>query len=206
MPPTRRGAQVNVLKKVRTSQGWRLCPIVRESNGRLRDRVRIGGRVEVHTEGVYYLEWREDGRRLRTAIPNAAEVLELQRLQARQTGIVLGTRRPEMRTESFTSLPRAEQYAKVTLEPPSSSNAERLLLAGIEAYIQDRVDAVLRARLASTGALQAESALASLPPPPQLAPQTEPPAHSHYRKPELPGPAQSVDPDHSPEAASTIAV
>jgi len=76
MPLARRGTQVNVLKKVRTSHGWRLCPVVRETNGRLRDRVRIGGRVEVHTEGVYYLEWREDGRRLRAAIPNAAEVLE----------------------------------------------------------------------------------------------------------------------------------
>ena len=61
----RRGAQVNVLKKVRTSKGWQLCPIVRESNGRLRDRVRVGGRIEIHTEGVYYLEWREEGRRQR---------------------------------------------------------------------------------------------------------------------------------------------
>jgi hypothetical protein len=70
---SRRGAQVNVLKKVRTSQGWRLCPVVRGTNDRLRDRVRVGGRIEVHAEGVYYLEWREEGRRLRAAIPNAAE-------------------------------------------------------------------------------------------------------------------------------------
>lgn len=34
-----RGAWVNVLKKVRTSRGWQLCPVVREANGRLRDRV-----------------------------------------------------------------------------------------------------------------------------------------------------------------------
>jgi hypothetical protein len=72
----RHGPQVNILKKVRTGQGWRLCPVVRETNGRLRDRVRVGGRIEVHAEGVYYLEWREEGRRLRAAIPNAAEVLE----------------------------------------------------------------------------------------------------------------------------------
>ena len=54
-------AEPNILKKVRISQGWRLCPVVRETNGRLRDRVRVGGRVEVHAEGVYYLEWREGG-------------------------------------------------------------------------------------------------------------------------------------------------
>ena len=94
MPLARRGTQVNVLKKVRTSQGWRLCPTVREANGRLRDRVRVGGRIEVHTEGVYYLEWCEDGRRLRTAIPNAAQVLERARLkslelEARQAGLPL---------------------------------------------------------------------------------------------------------------------
>jgi hypothetical protein len=72
---------------------------VRETNGRLRDRVRVGGCAEVHTEGVYYLEWREDGRRLRAAIPNAAEVLERARLksmefEARQTGVVLEALRP----------------------------------------------------------------------------------------------------------------
>ena len=121
----RRGAQVNVLKKVRTSQGWRLCPVVREANGRLRDRARVGGRIEVHTEGVYYLEWREDGRRLRAAIPNAAEVLERARLkslelEARQTGVALDALRPEGRAESLAPVPRTEHYAKVTIEPPSN--------------------------------------------------------------------------------------
>jgi hypothetical protein len=99
VPPIRRGARVNVFTKVRIRHGWRLCPVVRETNGRLRDRVRVGGCAEVHTEGVYYLEWREDGRRLRAAIPNAAEVLERARLksmefEARQTGVVLEALRP----------------------------------------------------------------------------------------------------------------
>ena len=54
---------------------------MRESNGRLRGRVHVNGRTEVHSEGVCYLEWREDGRRLREAIPNHAEVLERARLK-----------------------------------------------------------------------------------------------------------------------------
>jgi hypothetical protein len=31
MPRMRRGAQVNMLKRVRTRHGWRLCPVVRET-------------------------------------------------------------------------------------------------------------------------------------------------------------------------------
>jgi single-strand DNA-binding protein len=77
-----RGAQVNVLKKVRTDKGWRFCPVVREANGRLRDRVRVGNRIEIHSEGVYYIEWRKDGRRLREAVPNPAAVLERARLKS----------------------------------------------------------------------------------------------------------------------------
>lgn len=115
----------------------------------MRDRVRVGGRIEVHSEGVYYLEWREEGRRLRAAIPHAAEVLERARLkslelEARQTGIALDAFRPEVRTESLAALPHDERFPGVTIEPPSTSNAARLLLTGIEAYIQERVEAALR--------------------------------------------------------------
>jgi integrase/recombinase XerD len=207
---SRRGAQVNVLKKVRTNRGWRLCPVVRESNGRLRDRVRVGGRIEVHTEGVYYLEWRENGRRLRAAIPNAAEVLERARLkslelEARQTGVALDTVRTEVRAEFSTQLRRAEHYEKVTIESPSNSNAERLLITGIEAYIQERIETALRSRLATTEAPQGEPPLAPTPQPRQLAPPAEPQANSYHRRAELPSPAQSVDPGHSPDAAGTIA-
>jgi len=44
----RTGARVNVLKKVKTSTGWRLCPVVHEANGRLRDRVRVNGDIQIH--------------------------------------------------------------------------------------------------------------------------------------------------------------
>lgn len=207
---SRRGAQVNVLKKVRTSQGWRLCPAVRETNGRLRDRVRVGGRIEVHAEGVYYLEWREEGRRLRAAIPNAAEVLERARLkslelEARQTGIALDAYRPEMRTESLAALPNAERYSGVTIEPPSTSNAARLLLTGIEAYIQERVEAALRARLTAAGAIEEESEAAPAQQPELLSSPSEGHAPSYRRKLELTRPAESSDPTDSQKAAGTIA-
>lgn len=207
---SRRGAQVNILKKVRTGEGWRLCPVVRETNGRLRDRVRVGGRIEVHAEGVYYLEWREAGRRLRAAIPNPAEVIERARLkslelEARQTGASLDAFRPESRTESLTSVPRAKGYVGVTIEPPSNSDAGRLLLTGIDAYIQERVEAALRCHLATIGVIDAES---ETPPRPQtelLPPPSDAYTPSHRRKLELTRSAESSDTSDSQKAADTIA-
>ena len=63
--------RVNLIKKIKTSKGWRFAPVVAEANGRLKDRVRINGQAEVHPEGAYYIEWRvggREGRRYRTAV------------------------------------------------------------------------------------------------------------------------------------------
>ena len=207
---SRRGAQVNVLKKVRTSQGWRLCAVVRETNGRLRDRVRVGGRIEVHTEGVYYLEWREEGRRLRVAIPNAAEVLERARLKSleletRQTGIALEALRPEVQNESRKALTPTERHAGVTIESPSTSNAARLLFTGIEAYIQERVEAVLRSRLAIADAVELEPETAPSQKPELLPSPSEGNVPPYRRKLELTRPAESSGTTDSEEVAGTIA-
>jgi len=63
--------RVNLIKKIKTSSGWRFASVVPEANGRLKDRVRINGQLEVHPEGAYYIEWRvggRQGRRYRTAV------------------------------------------------------------------------------------------------------------------------------------------
>jgi len=57
--------KVNVLKKVKVDGKWKLCPVVVEPSGKLKDRVQVNGRTEVHDEGVYYIEWRDESRRLR---------------------------------------------------------------------------------------------------------------------------------------------
>jgi integrase/recombinase XerD len=164
----RPGTSVNVLKKVRTIGGWRLCPVVREANGRLRDRVRVSGRTEIHTEGVYYLEWRQDGRRLREAIPNSAEVLERARLkslelEARKAGAELDLVRAEEPNRASLLSNCAENGAAV-MATPRNTTAERLLLSGIEAYIKERVDAVLRSRLSTVSVPNVgDCALPSLP-------------------------------------------
>ena len=176
----RPGARVNVLKKVRTNEGWKLCPVVREASGRLRDRVRVAGRTEVHSEGVYYLEWREDGRRRREAIPNSAEVLERARLkslelEARRAGVALDMIRTPEPPRFLLLEDRPQDGSIIVAPPPSNSNAERLLVIGIEAYITERVNAALCARLSLMGGTAGgELAPASLPEPKLLgAPVSE---------------------------------
>lgn len=87
--------QVNVLKKVKVEGQWKLCPVVVETDGKLKDRVQVNGSAEVHSEGVYYIEWREDGQRRRQSISNRNLVLEHAHLKAveldaRGAGIAVG--------------------------------------------------------------------------------------------------------------------
>jgi integrase/recombinase XerD len=55
--------RVNLIKKIKLGNDWRFAPVVPEPNGKLKDKVLVNGQVEVHPEGSYYIEWREDGRR-----------------------------------------------------------------------------------------------------------------------------------------------
>lgn len=61
--------EVNLTKRVQTIKGLRYCPVVQSANGRVRpDLVIINGQQERHPEGAYYLEWRENGRRVRLSV------------------------------------------------------------------------------------------------------------------------------------------
>ena len=61
--------EVNLTKRVRTSKGLRYCPVVLSPNGRVKpDLVVVNGQPERHVEGAYYLEWRENGRRVRLSV------------------------------------------------------------------------------------------------------------------------------------------
>ena len=64
-------------QKIKLDGAWQLLPAVLEPNGRLKDKVRIGGSIEIHTEGTYYLEWWEGPKRKREAIPDRARVPDL---------------------------------------------------------------------------------------------------------------------------------
>jgi hypothetical protein len=123
------GARVNVLKKVKTSTGWKLCPAVHEANGRLRDRVRVNGQIEVHGEGVYYIEWRKDGRRLREAVPNPTAVLERARLKSLELEAGRAGASLDMMwaSEPRLSVPRpngGESGLVMVAAPPPETNSE----------------------------------------------------------------------------------
>jgi site-specific recombinase XerD len=61
--------EVNLTKRVQTSKGLRYCPVILSANGRVKpDLVIVNGRQERHPEGAYYLEWRENGRRVRLSV------------------------------------------------------------------------------------------------------------------------------------------
>ena len=73
--------RVKILKKVKVGKNWNLYPAVVEPNGKLRDKVRVRGKVEVHPEGYYYIEWWQDGRK-REQIEDRAEVVDRARRKA----------------------------------------------------------------------------------------------------------------------------
>src|ERR1700687_991741 len=61
--------QVNLTKLVKTSKGPRYCTVVWATNGRIRpDVVMVNRQPERHTEGAYYLEWREGPKRVRLSV------------------------------------------------------------------------------------------------------------------------------------------
>src|SRR5580698_3780153 len=89
--------RVNLIKKIKTADGWRFAPVVPEANGRLKDRVRINGQIEVHPEGAYYIEWRvggRRGRRYRTAVARDEAIDQARRkaieLRAIRDGLIAG--------------------------------------------------------------------------------------------------------------------
>jgi integrase len=66
--------EVNLTKRVQTSNGMRYCPVVLSPNGRVKpDLVLVNGQPQKHPEGAYYLEWREKGRRVRLSVGKDAQ-------------------------------------------------------------------------------------------------------------------------------------
>jgi integrase/recombinase XerD len=66
--------EVNLTKRVQTPKGMRYCPVVLSPNGRVKpDLVLLNGKPEKHPEGAYYLEWREQGKRVRLSVGKDAQ-------------------------------------------------------------------------------------------------------------------------------------
>ena len=77
--------QVNLTKRIRTSNGLRFCPVVISANGRVKpDYVLVAGKEERHPEGAYYLEWYEGSRRIRRSVGKDAATAAARRHQQEQ--------------------------------------------------------------------------------------------------------------------------
>ncbi len=69
-------------RKGNPSPGYRFCPVVLSTNGRVKpDFVLVDGRQERHPEGAYYLEWYEGKKRRRLSVGNDASEATTQRLR-----------------------------------------------------------------------------------------------------------------------------
>ncbi len=82
--------EVNLTKRVKTSQGLRFCPVVISANGRVKpDYILVGGEEQRHPEGAYYLEWYEGSKRIRQSVGRDAGVASVRRHRQQQ---ILGSK------------------------------------------------------------------------------------------------------------------
>ena len=108
--------RVNLIKKIKVEGSWRFAPVVPELNGRLKDKVRINGQVEVHAEGAYFIEWRERGKRCRSSVTREDAVDQARRkaieLRAIKEGLIAGPP-PAMEAEPKTPIGKAiDEYLR----------------------------------------------------------------------------------------------
>ena len=119
--------RVNIVKKIKLQNQWRFAPVVFEPNGRLKDKVRINGQIEIHAEGAYYLEWRVNGDRKRERVAKEDAVDQARRkaveLEAGKHGIALaGALKPGVSERAS--------------EPEVKDDAKRLLMGrAIDDYL-----------------------------------------------------------------------
>lgn len=78
--------EVNIVKRIATADGGdRYCPVVINSSGRIKpDWIIYKGNQERHSEGSYYLEWLERGRRKRISVGRDATVAFNNRIRKRK--------------------------------------------------------------------------------------------------------------------------
>ena len=161
MPRSRQAfgfGRVNLLKKVHVGGEWKFCPAVVEAGRRLNDLVRVNGQIEIHPEGTYYLDWREQGKRRRQPVRNRALVFE----QARLKALELEAQRNRGETASTPAnlrIPVDRAPETAPQNPASAAFSSNLLPAahlvwkGIEAYVQEMIGAAVRSQLASLGTI-----------------------------------------------------
>ena len=112
------GYSVNLTKRVMTRDGLRYCPVAQSANGRVKpDMVLVNGKEERHPEGAYYLEWREDSRRVRLSVGRDAADASARQL------------RKEAELNALNS--------GVAVAPENGHNGHRSLAAAIAGFLDE---------------------------------------------------------------------
>jgi integrase len=110
--------EVNLTKRVETPRGSRYCPVVLSANGRVKpDVVLADGKEERHAEGAYYLEWRENGKRVRLSVGKDAQDAATRRL------------RKEAELNAVNN--------GVAVVPENGANGHRPLAAAVNEYLDE---------------------------------------------------------------------
>ena len=65
---------------------WRLCAVVYGANNKIKpNAVLVDGQEQIHPEGRYYLDFRQDGKRLRRAAGGTAPKPEMRQTRRRKS-------------------------------------------------------------------------------------------------------------------------
>jgi len=113
-----RVSHVKLFKRIKINQKWLLAEALFDSKGRLRrDHVRVQGKDETHSEGSYFIEWWEGGRRYKEAVgPNgviAADKARMKQaeLSAIHSGILPAPAPPPAEPERTTVADALTRYS-----------------------------------------------------------------------------------------------
>ena len=139
---------VNLLKRIKTAQGWLFFSVARTANGHIRpDLVLVNDKVERHPEGAYYLEFRQNGKRIRQNAGRDAE--EADRLKgakeaeiaARNAGVPVLAQTDDSRISLTSAIAAYLEEIKLTKKPKTLAAYRKALDYFAESchklYVQD---------------------------------------------------------------------
>jgi len=116
--------EVNLLKRIKTADGWYFFPAALTAKGYVRsDVVIVKGNEERHSEGMYYIEFRENGKRIRQAAGKDAEEAHERRLAkeaefaARNAGVPVLAQVRGSRTSLTAAIAAYLEETKLTKKP-----------------------------------------------------------------------------------------